>query len=118
MVHPEDVQHFFQVVSKTLLPPIGGGPAGDYFIALSQAGGQFAVCRIDGVADVPEHSHDYDEFCILLQGNLTAWIGGEKHVLKPGDFLYEPAHIPHVAHIEGPYLAIDFFGGPRFKAKK
>ena len=118
MINQEDVERFLAVVSETVLPATGSRPGQYDYVTLSQAGGQFVAVQVDGDVDVEEHVHEYDEFCLVLQGRITTWIGDDEYVSEPGDFLYEPAGIPHHACIEGPYVAIDFFGGPRFEVQE
>jgi len=115
MINPEDVKRLLDNASRTLLPASSSRPGQYDYVAASPAGGQLVVVQVDGVCDVEEHVHDYDEFCLVLQGELTTWIGDQEYVCKAGDFLYEPANVPHRARIQGPYVAIDFFGGSRFE---
>jgi quercetin dioxygenase-like cupin family protein len=115
MIHPDDVERLLEVASQTLRPAKGSRPGQSDYVAQSSAGGQLVVVQVDGVCDVEEHVHAYDEFCMVLKGRITTWIGGKAVVCLPGDLLYEPADIPHRARIEGPYAAIDVFGGSRFK---
>jgi len=50
-----------------------------------------------GHASTEYHFHHYEEECVyVLSGRGTAVIGGEKHVIGPGDFMGHP--IDHVAH--------------------
>ena len=118
MINAEDVKRLLVDASKTLLPAAGSRPGQYDYVASSPAGGQFVVVQVDGVCDVEEHVHEYDEFCLVLQGRITTWIGDTEYVSEPGDFLYEPANISHRARIEGPYVAIDFFAGPRFAVEE
>jgi quercetin dioxygenase-like cupin family protein len=113
-IDPAHVRQLLEDARKSLLPATGSRPGQRDFVASSPAGGQFVLVQVDGVCDVEEHVHEYDEYCLVLQGRVTTWMAGEAYVCDPGDFLFEPANIPHRARIEGPYVAIDFFAGPRF----
>jgi len=117
MIDPKDVKQLLEDGSKTLLAAAGSRPGQADYVASSPAGGQFVLVKVDGVCDVEEHMHEYDEYCMVLQGRITTWIGDEAFVCESGDFLFEPANVPHHARIEGPYVAIDFFAGPRFEVK-
>src|SRR5579863_8694380 len=115
MIRDQDVEQFLKTAAKTLLPtPVIWENMKAYVAQGRDAGGQLVVIRVEESVDVPEHQHDYDEFCLVLQGRVTTWIEGREYVSDPGDFLYEPANVPHRARIEGPDVAIDFFAGPRF----
>jgi quercetin dioxygenase-like cupin family protein len=115
MIDPKDVEQLVANVRKSLLPASTSRPGQYDYVASSPAGGQLVVVQVDGTVEVEEHAHSYDEFCLVLQGRVTTWMNGKAYVCEPGDFLYEPANVPHRARLEGPYVAIDFFGGPRFK---
>lgn len=115
MIHEQDVERFLANARATLVGATDAFAGMQASIAQGQpGGGQVVVIRVDESVEVPEHQHDYDEFCLVLRGRVVTWINGQEHVSEPGDFLYEPANVPHRARIEGPYVAIDFFAGPRF----
>jgi quercetin dioxygenase-like cupin family protein len=115
MIDRQDVDRLFENAAKTLLPATSSRSGQFDYVASSPAGGQFVLVRVEGTVEVEEHVHPYDEFCVVVQGRVTTWMGDEEHVCNPGDLLFEPANVPHRARIEGPYVAIDFFGGPRFR---
>ena len=118
MIPVEDVEKLLADAARTLVSALESRPGQHDYVASSPAGGQFVLVRIDGVCDAEEHSHEYNEYCMVLKGRCTAWIRDEAIILGPGDFLFEPANVPHRAHIEGPYVAIDFFAGPRFETEE
>ena len=118
MINQEDVDRLVSAARQSLFPALTSRPGQLDLVASSEAGGQFVVVQVDGVCEVEEHVHIYDEFCLVLQGRVTTWIGEKVSVCSAGDFLFEPANIPHRAYIEGPYTAIDFFAGPRFETQK
>lgn len=59
---------------------------------------------------VLEHSHPHEQMGLLLEGELEFIIGGEKHVVRPGDMWRIPGGVPHSA-IAGdqPVKALDVF---------
>lgn len=118
MIEQEDIDRLLSCASKTLLPALTSRPGQLDLVACSSAGGQFVLVQIDEVCNVEEHSHPYEEFCLVLRGRITTWIGEKEIDSLPGDFVYEPANIPHRARIQGPYTAIDFFAGHRFDTEK
>jgi quercetin dioxygenase-like cupin family protein len=61
------------------------------------------------------HTHDYDEYCIVLQGTFVGTVGGVKVVLGPGDEGFIPAGVPHDGEYSANYRAIDAFGGRRVR---
>jgi len=78
-------------------------------------GGQvvFWTCKTDGQSG--EHSHDFDEYLLLVQGQFTLIMGGQKIQLKVGQEHFIPQGTAHA----GEYLAgtrtINAFGGRRVK---
>jgi quercetin dioxygenase-like cupin family protein len=64
----------------------------------AQTDGTFAL--IESTAppgdQTPLHvHHDDDEAFYVLEGELTAWVGDEKLVLRSGDAAFAPMGIPH-----------------------
>ena len=61
-------------------------------------------------AVVEPHSHPHEQMGMLLEGELTFIIGGERHTLTPGDMWRIPGNVEHSA-IGGdtPVKALDVF---------
>lgn len=61
-------------------------------------------------AVVETHSHPHEQMGVLLEGELTFIIAGERHVLAPGDMWRIPGNVEHSA-IAGnaPVQALDVF---------
>ncbi|HHY34276.1 MAG TPA: cupin domain-containing protein [Firmicutes bacterium] len=41
------------------------------------------------------YTHEGEEFGILLEGELTVWVGDETYVMKGGDSIYFASTVPH-----------------------
>jgi quercetin dioxygenase-like cupin family protein len=57
-----------------------------------------ALLEIDAPAgsQPPLHVHrEEGEGWFVLDGEITLWVGGETHTLRPGEFLFAPPRIPH-----------------------
>jgi quercetin dioxygenase-like cupin family protein len=65
--------------------------------------------------EVKPHVHEYDEYCLVVEGECHEFIEGVEHVLRKGDEILIPAGKRHWARMVAPYRAIDFFGGARFQ---
>lgn len=61
------------------------------------------------------HSHDYDEYCIVIQGETTCLVDGKEITYRAGDECYIPAGVVHSGTFTPGYRAIDGFGGRRVK---
>ena len=67
---------------------------------------------------VPEHSHDYPQWGILLKGKMHLTIDGKTHVIEKGDEYVIPAKAKHYATFLSKCRVIDFFSEKaRYKAK-
>ena len=66
---------------------------------------------------VEPHKHNFDEYCLVIEGVCKETIEGETKILNKGDECVIPAGKLHGATMGPNYRAIDFFGGPRGKYK-
>ena len=66
-------------------------------------------------AVVPMHSHHNEQITYLLEGTLRFLIGEEEKelVLRAGDVLHLPPHVPHSAEALEDCLDVDVFSPPR-----
>ena len=46
-------------------------------------------------------AHDGQEFIFVLEGNMEVRLGGEIHILEPGDTIYYDSTIPHLVKCHG-----------------
>jgi len=77
-------------------------------------GGQavFWDCPEGGTMEV--HTHEGDEYFIVLQGQYSGVIDGREIMLGPGDELLIPAGTPHNGTMSAGFRAIDVWAKPRF----
>ena len=61
----------------------------------------------------PPHSHEFDEYAIVVEGIFTGKIGEESVRLGPGEECYIPAGVVHEGTYSKGYRAIDGFAGKR-----
>jgi quercetin dioxygenase-like cupin family protein len=64
-------------------------------------------------ASVPEHSHYNEQISMMEQGSLKFVLAGVEKILKPGEILRIPPHVPHSAEALEDCLAVDLFSPPR-----
>lgn len=62
---------------------------------------------------VPEHSHHNEQISMLEAGSLRFVIGGKEQIVKAGEVLRIPPHIPHSAEALEDSIAVDLFSPPR-----
>ena len=80
-------------------------------------GSQIVFWECDNKIEVKSHKHDFDEYCLVVEGRCIETLEGKTTILNKGDEIVIPAGRIHWA-VTGPnYRAIDYFGGKRFKYK-
>jgi len=65
---------------------------------------------------VPKHSHENEQLTYVLEGALHFWIGedgAEEVVVRAGEVLVIPSHVPHKAEALEDTLDVDVFSPPR-----
>lgn len=65
---------------------------------------------------VPKHAHENEQFTYILEGALRFLVGqgGEQEVVvRAGEVLHLPSHVPHEAHALEDTLDVDVFFPPR-----
>jgi quercetin dioxygenase-like cupin family protein len=62
---------------------------------------------------VPEHSHENEQLTYILEGALRFWIEGKELVVRAGEVLCIPAHMPHKAEAVEDTVDLDVFYPPR-----
>jgi quercetin dioxygenase-like cupin family protein len=62
---------------------------------------------------VPEHSHHNEQITYILEGALKFWIDGKEIVVKAGEVLAIPPHMPHKAEAVEDTVDLDMFNPPR-----
>ena len=62
---------------------------------------------------VPEHSHHNEQITYILEGALKFWIDGKEIVVKAGEVLAIPPHMPHKAEAVEDTVDLDIFNPPR-----
>jgi len=80
-------------------------------------GSQIVLWECDNEVKAEPHRHEFDEYCLVVEGQCIETIEGKTQILKKGDECVIPAGKEHWAVMGPKYRAIDFFGGPRCKYK-
>ena len=76
-------------------------------------GSQMAFWTHDEDAESKEHFHDYEEYIVVVQGQVTLLMEDDKIVLKPGDEFLIPKAVKHSNEVFAGTRAIYAFGGKR-----
>jgi len=62
---------------------------------------------------IPLHSHHNEQITHVLEGALKFWIDGREIVVRGGEVLVIPAHMPHKAEALEDTVDLDIFTPPR-----
>src|SRR5205823_13811798 len=62
---------------------------------------------------VPEHSHENEQLTYIVEGALKFWIDGKEIVVRAGEVLCIPPHMPHKAEAIEDTIDLDVFYPPR-----
>jgi quercetin dioxygenase-like cupin family protein len=62
---------------------------------------------------VPEHSHANEQLTYIVEGALKFWIDGKEIIVRAGEVLCIPPHMPHKAEAVEDTIDIDVFYPPR-----
>jgi len=70
---------------------------------------------LDKGAIVPMHSHENEQITYILDGALRFWLGDDERelVVRSGEVLHIPSHVPHKAEAIEDTLDVDVFSPPR-----
>ncbi len=60
-----------------------------------------------------EHTHDYDEYMLVVQGCYTLIIGGERIPVRAGEEFFIRRGVPHSGEVTAGTRTIHAFGGHR-----
>jgi quercetin dioxygenase-like cupin family protein len=62
---------------------------------------------------VPEHSHHNEQISMVEEGSLEFVLAGETLIIKAGEILRIPPHVPHSAEAQEDSVVVDLFSPPR-----
>lgn len=82
----------------------GHGSSAELKIAGEQSGGDWAVVEwcVRAGDEPPMHTHTReDETLYLLEGAITAYVGGEKIEVEAGSYAALPKDVPHALTVHG-----------------
>ncbi|HXA64002.1 MAG TPA: cupin domain-containing protein [Bryobacteraceae bacterium] len=62
---------------------------------------------------VPEHSHHNEQISMVEKGSMRFVLGGVEQVVRAGEVLQIPPHVPHSAEALEDCSVVDLFSPPR-----
>jgi mannose-6-phosphate isomerase-like protein (cupin superfamily) len=76
-------------------------------------GSQMAFWTCYQNRDSKEHTHDFDEYFVVIQGQYTVIIGDEEKLIEVGQECHIPKGAPHSGRAIAGTRTIHCFGGKR-----
>lgn len=70
---------------------------------------QLVFFQMESSAQAPEHSHNYSQWGIMIEGKMELIIEGKARICKKGDEYVIPAQAKHSARFLRKSRVIDFF---------
>jgi len=64
-------------------------------------------------AVVPEHSHVNEQLTYVVEGALKFWMDGKEIIVRSGEVLCIPPHVPHKVEALEDTIDLDVFHPPR-----
>ncbi|MEM2102517.1 MAG: cupin domain-containing protein [Candidatus Bathyarchaeia archaeon] len=79
---------------------------------------QLVFFQMEPHVTVPEHSHDYPQWGLMIEGEMELTINGETRIVKKGDEYVIPAKAKHSANFQSVSRVMDLFSEKaRYKPK-
>ena len=79
---------------------------------------QLVFFQMEPDVQVPHHSHDYDQWGMMIEGKMELTINGKTRLCEKGDEYVIPAHAGHSAKFLSKSRVMDFFSERnRYRAK-
>jgi len=79
---------------------------------------QLVFFEFEPFAKVPEHSHDYPQWGIMIEGKMELTVDGKARIIEKGDEYVIPAKAKHNVRFLRKCRVMDFFSEKtRYKAK-
>jgi quercetin dioxygenase-like cupin family protein len=107
------MKHFPDFIKKeqNKVPNAPEGMEGYFFEGAD--GSQVIFWENQSGGSVALHTHDFWEYCYVVEGLYEGIVDGKPVSVGPGDECLVPPGIPHQGKHSSNYRAIDIFGGPR-----
>jgi quercetin dioxygenase-like cupin family protein len=86
-----------------------GGSSAELKLAGEQSGGEWAVVewRVRAGDEPPMHTHTReDETLYVVEGALTAYVGGETIEVEAGSYAALPKNVPHGFSVRGEHVRL------------
>ena len=109
----DEFPQFMKHPANRIAAAVQATPGVEGYVFDGADGSQMAFWTCQITAFSAPHSHDYDEYMIVIQGQYTLIIGSERITLNAGDEYLIPKLVPHSGEVLAGTRTIHAFGGRR-----
>lgn len=103
----------FMLTSDNAVPPgsQSKGVKGWIYNGKDEKQTAYWICESDGIST--EHTHDFEEYFFVVDGEYQIEIQGITKTMRKGDECYIPAGVPHSGRFKAGTRTFHCFGGKR-----
>jgi quercetin dioxygenase-like cupin family protein len=109
----DDFPQFMKLAVNRIAKSNQTTPGAEGYVFDGAEGSQMAFWTCPETAASATHSHDYDEYMIVVQGQYTLLIDGKEIPLRAGEEYFIPRGLLHGGEVLAGTRTIHAFGGRR-----
>ena len=109
----EDFPEFMKRPVNRVATSVQATPGVEGYVFDGADGSQMAFWTCHRTAAGVAHSHEFDEYMLVVEGSYTLLIGGQRIALESGDEYVIPSGVPHAGEVVAGTRTIHAFGGRR-----
>jgi quercetin dioxygenase-like cupin family protein len=109
----DDFPEFMKRAVNSIAKSNQATPGVEGYVFDGADGSQMAFWTCRETAASADHSHDYDEYMIVVQGQYTLIIDGRRIPLRAGEEYFIPRGVLHSGEVLAGTRTIHAFGGHR-----
>ena len=109
----EDFPEFMKHPANQIAKSNQATPGVEGYVFDGADGSQMAFWTCRETAPSAVHSHDYDEYMMVVQGSYTLLIDGERIPVRAGEEYFIPRGVAHGGEVQAGTRTIHAFGGHR-----
>jgi mannose-6-phosphate isomerase-like protein (cupin superfamily) len=109
----KEFPEFMKRQENRIAPQSQATPGVEGYIYDGADGSQMAFWTCSENAASAPHTHDFDEYMVVVQGCYTLIIGGERVAVRAGEEYMIPRGVLHAGEVAAGTRTIHAFGGDR-----
>jgi quercetin dioxygenase-like cupin family protein len=109
----DDFPEFMKNTANRIATSSQATPGVEGYVFDGAEGSQMAFWTCRETAASAEHTHEFDEYMVVVQGCYTLIIHGERIPVRAGGEYFIPRGVPHGGEVVAGTRTIHAFGGRR-----